>query len=84
MGVGMHEFQGESGRNAEERRLKRKEAMAGVMIRRDRGKWKRERERERERKGEGEKGRAEEKTGEEGRWYNLVGSNAGYSAPRMQ
>lgn len=78
MGVGMHEFQGESGRNAEERRLKRKEAMAGVMIRRDRGKWKREREREKE------KGRAEEKTGEEGRWYNLVGSNAGYSAPTMQ
>ena len=52
MGVGMHEFQGESGRNAEERRLKRKEAMAGVMIRRDRGKWKREREREREREKE--------------------------------
>lgn len=78
MGVGMHEFQGESGRNAEERRLKRKEAMAGVMIRRDRGKWKREREREKE------KGRAEEKTGEEGRWYNLVGSNADYSAPTMQ
>lgn len=70
------------GGERKERRGEKVEEEGGDGRRNDTARsWKVEkREREREK----EKGRAEEKTGEEGRWYNLVGSNAGYSAPTMQ